>query len=347
MYQLLFAVLFVLLASGICSGTEAALFSVRIVRVRQLLEEGHPAAGALLAIRENMSRPIATVVILNNIANIVGSITVGTLAAHVLGEQWLGVFSGILTFLVIIFAEIIPKTIGEQFAEPIALAAARPIQVLTYVFTPLVWLIEQITAPFTRGQRFPLTDESEIELLTKIGEEEGSIEEDESEMIRRVFLLNDLAARDLMTPRVAMTSLLAHMTLAEAQEAIIASPHSRIVVTGESVDDVLGMALKTDLLAALIRQEGQRTVAEFVRPVHFVPHSVRADALLDFFQSNRQHLAVVIDEFGGVAGVITLEDVLETLTGAIVDETDEFPDLRAAARQRTQASWRNQEGLLD
>ena len=345
MFELILAIAVVLLMSALCSGTEAALFSIPILRTRQLAQGDGRAALALVRIRENMSRPIATIVILNNVANIVGSITVGLIATQVLGEAWLGVVSGVLTFLVIICAEIIPTTLGERHAEPIALAAARPVLLLTFLFTPLVWLIELITSPITKGRPLlPATNEAEIQLLADLGHQQGMIEKDESEMIKRVFRMNDVTAEQLMTPRVAMTQVPADATLASVQEEIISSPHSRIVLVGESVDDVLGITLKSELLTALIEGLGEMQISKFAREPYFVPQSVRADDLLASFRSSRRHLAVVIDEYGGVAGVVSLEDVLETLTGAIVDETDRVSDLRAQARRRGKAALEDQDG---
>jgi CBS domain containing-hemolysin-like protein len=281
-----------------------------------------------------MGRPIASIVILNNVANIVGSITVGGIAARVLGSEWLGVISALLTFLVIIFSEIIPKTLGERYAESISLSVARPTLVITFLLTPVVWVVERITAPITRGGAFPTTGEAEIKLLTQIGRQEGIIEQDEFEMIERVFRLNDVTAGDIMTPRVTMTTLPADAPLVDVRDPVIASPHSRIIVVGSDVDDVVGIVLKSELLAAIVEGLEKRPTAHFMRDVQFVPQSVQADQLLEYFRRSRQHLAVVIDEYGGVAGVVSLEDVLETLTGDIVDETDQFANLRAAARRR-------------
>lgn len=334
MLSLILAVITVLLSSGLCSGTEAALFSISLLKVRQLADSKDQKAKALLKIKENLNRPIASIVILNNIANIVGSITVGSIATQVLGEVWLGIFSGGLTFLVIIFSEIIPKTLGGRYAEFFALWIARPVLGLTYLLTPLVLMIEILTSPLTRGQTAPTTNEAEIKLLARIGQQEGIIEETESEMIERVFRLNDVTAGDLMTPRVAVTHLPGHLTLAETKAQIIRSPHSRIVVTGQSTDDVLGLALKSELLTALIEQKAQQPILDFKREIKFVPKAMYADDLLPIFQENRQHLAAVFDEFGGLAGVITLEDVLEMLIGQILDETDRVDNLREVARKR-------------
>jgi CBS domain containing-hemolysin-like protein len=266
---------------------------------------------------------------------------VGAIAAGVLGDQWLAVFSGILTFLVIIFSEIIPKTLGERYSERIALIVARPVSTLAWLFTPLVWAIERLTAPITKGKRLPTTNEAEIQLLAKIGQQEGIIESDESEMIQRVFRLNDATAGSLMTPRVNITYLHGDATLDEAKEDILGSQHTRIIVINESIDDVLGIALKDELLAAMIAGKFDQPVADFTREARVVPESVRADKLLEVFRQTRQHLAVVIDEFGGVAGVVTLEDVLEVLTGEIVDETDRVVDLQEEARQRSRKFFSN------
>jgi len=334
MFALIIAVLTVLSGSAICSSVEAALFSVSPLRVRQLAQSNNPAAVALLAIRENMNRPIATIVILNNIFNIVGSIAIARLATSVLGDTLLGLFSGVLTFLIIIFGEIIPKTLGERYAEGFALIAALPATAITYLFTPLVWIMEKATAPFTKGKKRPTTNEAEIKLLANIGYQEGIIEGDEAEMIQRVFLLNDMKAGDVMTPRTALTYLRGDLTLAESKREIISSQHTRIIVIEDSIDQVIGVALKDELLTAIIEGKREQTVANLTRKVRFVPETVRADQLLKNFQKAREHLVVVVDEYGVVSGVVTLEDVLEVLTGEIVDETDRIIDLQEMARKK-------------
>ena len=335
MLMLLIAIGVVLLSSAICSGSEAALFSVRLVKVRRLAQSKRPNALALLSIREQMNRPIATIVILNNIANIVGTIVVGYLATAVLGSQWLGLISGILTFLVILFSEIIPKTLGERYSDQIALVIARPVAGLTRFLTPLIWCIEKITNPLTAGGNSFTTDEAEIKLLAKMGQEAGTIEDDEFEMLRKIFDLNDMTAADLMTPRVVMTYLKGALTLAESKEDILNSPHSRIIVIGETPDQVIGVVLKTDLLAGIIQGKLDQSIAHFAYKVHFVLGRKRANQLLSIFQQTRQHLAVVVDEYGGVSGVVTLEDVLEVLTGQLVDETDTIVDLQEFARKQS------------
>jgi CBS domain containing-hemolysin-like protein len=334
MLALIVVVTVVLFGSAFCSGTETALLSISPIRVRQLALTKKPAALALANIRLHINRPIATVVILNNIFNIVGSIIIGSLTSKVLGDAWLGVFSGVLTFLIIIFGEIVPKTLCQRYAETVCLFIAIPIRFLTIIFTPLVWLVENVTAPLVKDNKIPTTDEAEIKFLTNIGFQEGVIEDDEAEMIQRVFQLNDLNASDLMTPRIIITYLKGDQTLDECRKEIIKSQHTRILVIDETVDEITGLVLKDELLTAMIDGNGDRQIKDLQRPVHFVPETNRADKLLKVFQDNREHLAVVLDEYGGVAGVVTLEDVLEVLTGEIVDETDRNVDLQEIARKK-------------
>ena len=344
MAELAIAVVVVVVASALCSGSEAALFSVPLNRARQLAEERPRLGRALLEIRMEMSRPIATIVILNNVANIVGSIVVARLATRVLGDAWLGVFSGCLTFLIIVGSEVVPKMIGERYAMSIAPWIAQPILVLATVLTPVLWLIEGLTSPLrarleARGPDEPLTSESEIRLLARLGRREGVIEDDEADLVQRVFELNDRTAKDLMTPRTVMTYLSGDRALAESAEEIIAAPHSRIIIVGETPDDILGVALKDHLLVALVRRREQ-LLEELAEEVQFVPETLRADELLPLFRQTRQHLAVVVDEHGGVSGVVTLEDVLEVLTGPIADETDRWVNLKAVARLRARKRLR-------
>jgi CBS domain containing-hemolysin-like protein len=327
-------VLVVLIGSGLCSGSEIALLSVPAVRARQLAEDGGKRARALLAIKQHIARPIAAIVVLNNVFNIVGSIAVGSVAIAVYGERWVGVVSGVLTFLIILFSEIAPKTLGERYAEPVALWVAVPVRALTTLLTPLVVVFEVLMRPLTRGERAPSISEAEIRLLAGIGRSEGVIEEDELEMIQRVFQLNDRLARDLMTPRTAVTWLDADRQLGDAADDILASEHSRIVIAEGDLDRTVGVVFKHDLLAALLRDPGTATFAEYARSVEAVPWLVRADDLLLRFRHQREHLALVIDEYGGTMGVVTLEDVIEVLTGPIIDETDRRPDLRDYARAR-------------
>ncbi len=335
MLTLVIATLVIVIASAFCSGIEAALFSVPISKTRQLAGKGKPAALVLLNIRENMNRPIAALVILTNISNIVGSMGIGVLASHILGSNWMGLFSAIFTLLIIIFSEIIPKTLGERHAEKISLMIARPLAMVTRFLTPLIWLIERVTGPMTRGQKATLTtNESEIRILAKIGHEEGVIEKKESALIQRVFELNDTTALDLMTPRTAMTTLNGSITLIQAKDAIVESVHSRIIVIGERLDEIQGVVFKDELLTALVHEKEGTHIKDWKHEVHLVSEATPADELMELFQKSRHHLAVVVDPYAAVRGVVSLEDVLEILTGEIVDETDKTADLQEIGKAK-------------
>jgi len=334
MLNLAIAILVMLIGSALCSGCEAAILSVPVLKARQLAESKKPAAVALLAIRQKVNRPIATIVILNNLFNIVGSVLIGGIAATVFNDALLGVFTGVLTLLVILFGEIFPKILGERYAVSIALAVAVPVRWTTWLFTPVVLLLEKATAPFVGDGSRPSTNEAEIKLMATIGHQEGIIEADEAEMILRVFRLNDMKSVNIMTPRVAITHLPGDLTIAEAEDQILNSQHSRILISDSDIDRIVGLVLKNELLTALIRGHGHQLLSQVARPVRFVAETERADKLLQDFQTAREHLAVVVDEYGGVSGVVTLEDALEVLTGEIVDETDRSIDLQTQARQR-------------
>lgn len=300
------------------------------MKVRQMADErGFRGSRTLLKIREKMNRPIAMIVILNNIANIVGSIAVGGMALELFGDKWLALFSGTLTFAVIIFAEIIPKTIGEKYCIRIALFMAKPVLFMTKVFMPVIWLVEVLTKPFTKGnQQMLSTDEKEIRFMAQLGEEEGVIEADELEMLHGVFQLNDRSASDLMTPRVSLTCIGGELLIKHVIEEVITSQHSRIVIIGQSRDEILGVVLRSDVLVAMVKGQGDDTVRMHGYTPIEVHEDQKADAILPIFQKSRQHLAIVRDDFGGVSGVITLEDIVEELTGEIVDERDTVEDMR-------------------
>ncbi|MBN1444415.1 MAG: HlyC/CorC family transporter [Planctomycetes bacterium] len=330
---LLLCVVLLLLASGLASMTEAALFSVPLSRVHVALDRKRTGSRRLARIKENMQRPIAALVILNNCVNIGGSIFVGFLAKRQFEDAMVAVFTGILTFLVIVFAEIIPKTIGERFSERIALAAAPPLVVLTKMLLPLIWIIERLTRPFAGDPERPVASEEEIRVLARLGNQKGNISVHESELIRRAFRLNDVTARDVMTHRLKLSSLPAELSLADLKPEDIDPSHSRILVTeGGDLDKINGLVYARDILLSLAQGRTDLTIGDIKKPATFVYESSPAHRLLRQFQRTRQHLFVVVDEYGGTCGVVSLENVLEELVGEIHDETDPVEPPAAPAR---------------
>ena len=334
MQELIITILSVIITSAICSGIEAALLSVPILKIKQIVSNSKKTSAAtLLIIKEKINRPLTTIVILNNIANIGGSMFVGETAISIFGNKWMGVFSALLTFLIIIFGEIVPKTIGENYSLQISLFCAKPILFVTKLIFPLVWIIDKITGKFISKKVEFTTNENEIKAMAQIGRREGVIEAGESEMIHRVFELNDVTASKIMTPRVAMTCIHINKKLNDQKEFIINSQHSRIIVIKAEKDKVKGIVFKNELLTAIIEGYGTKSVSDFIHEPNFVMEAMKVNQLLVHFRETRQHIAVVVDEYGGISGVVTLEDVLEQLTGEIVDETDKVVDMQDFAKK--------------
>lgn len=320
----------VLLGSALFSSIEAALFSVSIGKAMSFVEQGKKGSKAFLKIRENISRPITVIVVCNNVINIAGSIFIGFLVTEQLGSAWLGFTSALFTFLIIIFGEIIPKNIGGNYAEKISLAVARPLLFLTRVFTPIVWFFEQITSRVNVEQN--IASEEEIKILSHLGHLEGSIERDEKEMIQNVFRLNDLRARDIMTPRSMMVTFSSHSKIGDIKEKIFDCVQSRIPIYDKDVNDIIGLCFLKEMLIALGKDETDRMVSEFSYEILSISSKIRVDYLLSLFQKKKTHLAIVRDQYGTILGLVTLEDVLEQLVGEIVDETDEIEDLQEQAK---------------
>ena len=330
MLTLILTILIILLGSAIFSGSEAALFSLPLSKAKVLAEQKKKGSASLVEIKEHLRRPITVIVILNNAFNIVGSIFVGVVATRTVDNAWIGIISAILTFLIIIIGEIIPKTIGENHNQRIGLAIAKPLLLLTKILSPVVWIFEKITDPFTKKKR--IASEAELRALVYLSHQEGSIEEDEKELIQKVFLLNDVTAKNIMTPRTVLEALDGNKMLEELEEEIYSLSHSRLPIYSKNLDNIMGICHQRDLLIALSKDEKQRKISEFRQKVETVHQSMKGDKLLPFFQRRRNHLVIVENEFGKTAGVVTLEDVLEELVGEIVDETDKYVDMRKKAQ---------------
>ncbi len=328
--------LLVVFGSGLFSGIEAALFAVPHSRVLVLQDQKKKGAQALANIKNNMQKAIIVIVIANNIVNIVGSIFVGVLASRVFGDSMIGVVSAALTFMIIIFGEILPKTIGENNAEKISLLVARPLTLTIRALSPLVWILERLTRRFTIVRK--IVSEEELHMLSELGHLEGSIEEDERDIIQKVFTLNDLTARDIMTPRTVIAGFQKDAVIGEIRNDIYDLHNSRIPVYGESMDDIVGLSYRKNLLIALAKDQDDRQVGSFMQEVLYVAEDMRVDDLLQLFLERREQLAIVKDEFEGTSGLVTLEDVLEQLVGEIVDEDDEVIDTREEAKREADNS---------
>jgi len=326
----------ILVGSAIATGVEAAILTVNPIQVHTLTQQRVPGARALERIKARPGRALALLVVANNLFNISGSMLLGSQADGVfLGEGGLGLggaagligFNVAFTLLVILFAEILPKTIGNSFAMPISLVASRVLLLVERLSLPLLLVLEKLMPSITAEAELT-TNEREIHLMARLGSQQGQIEADEAAMIGKVFALNDLTARELMVARVATPSLPGASSLEAVREEIIAAPEDAWwVVLGEEVDEVLGVQSREEALTELLRGHGDRLVSEVCDPPHFVPEMIRADRLLTTFRrGDRSAVRVVVDEFGAFVGLVSAADILGVLAGwkrvAISDEGD-------------------------
>ncbi|MEX0912308.1 MAG: hemolysin family protein [Gemmatimonadota bacterium] len=317
--------LLLLVLSAFFSGSEIALFSLGEARVRMLREEGRRGARALERLKSNPERLLATILIGNNVVNIGAAALVTAIALEAYGTPGVAYATGLTTLVVLVFGEITPKGLATANADAIALLVAPPIHVLSRILFPVVAPLETLTRWFVRRSqregRLTVT-EGEIREMTAIGHREGAIDEHERRIIDRAFRLDETRAWDIMTPRVDIFGWSADRGLASITGELPTLRFSRIPVFRDSVDDIVGILYTRDVYHALVSGQRDVTLGELAREPFFVPGSIPLTRLLGDFQTRRIHMGVVIDEYGGTDGVVTLEDILEELVGEIVDETD-------------------------
>jgi len=304
--------------SGIMAMVDAAVLSVSRAEVEEMVGRKLAGSVALKTVVERLPRAVVVIVLLTNTINILGPILAGQKAVDVYGDKAIGVLTAILTFGTILFSEIIPKSIGAHYAPRIGRVAAPIILVLVYVLYPVVIVLAWVSRLFQSGER-RIGTESQIRSLTQLGRRAGYIEDDESQLIHRAFILNDKTAADLMTPLRDVVSIDHSTSNEQAIEIVRSNIFSRYPVFGQSINQVEGMVLSRDVLSATYDEKNGWGLASVIRPVLTVDESTHSDDLLRRFRKAKIHLAVV-QQAGKTIGVVSLEDVLEQLVGEIEDE---------------------------
>lgn len=326
--------------SFFCSIAEAVLLSVQPSYVAALDKAGRRGARTLARLRGNMDRPLAAILTANTIAHTVGAAGVGAQAAIVFGNDAVGVASAVLTLLILVLSEIIPKTLGATYWRALAPAMAPLIMALTYGLFPFVLLSERLTRLLSRGGASAFTfSRDEMQAMAEIGAQEGLLDVKERRIVTNLLRLHRLSVRDMMTPRPVIFSVAANMSVQDFFAEHSGKPFSRMPIYGaQGPDDIDGYVLKTDLLIAQAQGEAERRLGEFRRDFLVVPDSLMASEIFDRLIQEKGHIALVVDEYGAVQGLVTLEDVVETLMGLeITDELDTVEDMQVLARQR----WRD------
>jgi len=327
MVELLSIFLLAMMADALISAAEAALLAVPQSRVVAARVDGKPGAAILEKLKSEIQRPLSALIILSNIVTILSATIVGAVAIQRFGGIYAAIISVGFTILIILFAEVVPKIIGVRHAEGIALASSQTLHRISSLLAPIISFTYYIAGVVSPEKSVPVSEE-EIKAMATLGASSGSIEADEAAMIRQIFRLNDITARDLMTPRRQVFYLEGEKTLGEMKPKILAAKHSRIpVVEGDRFENVLGVSHQRDLLIALERGQSCEPVKAFAKKSLLVPAQLPADELLREFQTARTHLAIVINEHGEATGIVTLEDCLEELVGEIIDEKDVIPQL--------------------
>jgi len=336
MLELILAVGLAVGISAFCSVTEATLYSVPWSRIEQLRRQGRPSGNILFMLRSNVEKPISAILTLNTIANTAGAAVAGAAAASLFGQRFMPVFAVAFTVVILVFSEIMPKTMGVMYARSLAPALARPLRILVYALAPVIWLLGLTTRLLERKKKGPHHTEEDIHALVSLTRKSGVLKPYEELAINNILTLDLKAVRDICTPRTVVFSLPAEHTVAQAREEKGFWQHSRIPVYEDSdPEDVVGVVYRRHVMQALVDDEDDTVLSRIMKPVDFVVESLTLDKLLIKFLGTRTHIYVVLDEYGGMSGVVTLEDVLEEILGKeIVDETDEVADLRALARQR-------------
>ncbi len=317
--------LVVIILSGLISGSEAAILSVSYPHAKELLSSAHTKRDKirvkrLLEIKSNLQEYITTIVVLNNVVNIIGSIFIGLLASKIFGSYIVGVVSAVLTFLIILFSEIIPKLYGERFNKKISLHISLPLIILTKILFPLLWTLNKLVNLFFKSSEDSNhVSEGVIREMAILGKQEGSIDESESERIGNVFDMNDIEASHIMIPKNKVVSVKDDSTYKEIAQLAYKTGFTRFPVL--SKDEVIGLVNVKDLFRFLGPHDDFK-VSKIIRPVIFSPQIMKISTLEVKLKKSRIHMAVVVNEHGDFVGIVTLEDIIEEIMGDIEDEFD-------------------------
>jgi CBS domain containing-hemolysin-like protein len=333
MEKIIISIALVASISALCSLIEATLYSVPMRFVEAKVEVGAIAWQLFKKLRKDIDKSIAAIVSLNTIVNTLGATIVGSLAVGYLGESYVGLLGIIFTSLILLFGEIVPKTMGVVFGRFVGPYVSYVLLIITYLMAPVVWVASWITRVFTSKAPSETVSPEEIRVLARLGLISGGLGAFESRVIEGILSLRGKRVKEVMTPRTVVFSLPVDLSLDQIKDMDIHWEHSRVPVYKGSKEEVVGIVLTKELFLALSKGRHGATLQEFTRPVSFISEMTRLDIALMEFLKTRQHLFVVLDEFGGVSGVITLEDVVEEILGQeIVDESDLVDDKQKLAK---------------
>jgi CBS domain containing-hemolysin-like protein len=323
--------------SFLCSILEAILLSVSQSYIAMLENDDRSSGSLMRNLKDDIDRPLSAILTLNTFAHTVGAAGVGAQAQMVFGSGYVGITSAILTLLILFVSEIIPKTLGATYWKTLAPVAARIIRVLIWILYPFVVISMGITKLLSDDEDRPTFSREEFSAMADRGAQEGIIEKEESAILKNLVRFSSLRVKDIMTPRVVVVMFNEDAVVNDVFEKHDELRFSRLPVYGEKEDDITGYVLKNDLLIQLAQDNGSQKLKELKRDILILPETISLQSLFEQLLENQEHIAVAVDEYGGLSGIVTMEDVVETLLGMeIVDEIDENEDMQKLARK----NWR-------
>lgn len=342
--------------SFLCSVLEAVLLSVTPSYVQVKLQEGAVTGKLLAEYKEDIDRPLSAILTLNTIAHTVGAIGVGAQAGALFGEDNLRLFgtelplsmesviASVMTLAILVLSEIIPKTIGANSWQSLAPFTVRTLSIMLWILTPFVWLSQRITKTLKKDKDRSVLSRADFTAMAQVGEESGALEEHESTIIKNLLEFEKLSVRDIMTPKTVLIMGRETELLEDYYRENTPIRFSRIPIFRETRDDVTGIVLKDELLQKMVEAKGDTPLKDIARDVSFVQDDTPLPALFDHFTTKRDHLSMVVDNYGSVVGLVTMEDLFETLLGQeIMDEMDEVADLQKLARRKWEERFKNKQ----
>ncbi len=334
-FPFILAILFTLGVSGICSVMEAVILSTTTAEVEAFKKKA-PKQGVLLErLKTRMEETISTILTLNTIANTLGATLVGGLAMRLFGSHWLAFVSGALSLAILVFSEIIPKNAGVLYRVTLFPVLVYPLQGMVAVLRPLTYVSNLLVRGILGKKPTESDSDEEILLLAEKGAKDGRLTQNEMDMISNALSLDNIRVSEIMTPRTVVTAIDQNLTVGEVFRQHPNIPFGRMPVYSESIDEIVGLVRRRDLLQTMAHGDEERLVRDLRQEVHFIPETVTAAAALQIFLKTHQQLAVVVDEFGSVAGVVTMEDIMEHIIGREIFEKDDLAiDMRELARAR-------------
>lgn len=328
--------LLALVFSSLCSLLEATLLSTPLSFINTLEQQGAKGVERLKRLKTDIDRPISAILVVNTIANTVGASLVGSEAARLYDSTGVGLVSGLFTFCILVFSEIIPKTIGSNYWRRLALPASGIIQVLIYLTFPIVWLLERLTHRISDGSDQVSVSREDVVAMVTTGAEEGVLEKQENKMIQNLLKLDDVKAHDIMTPSSVVTMAESSQTIRDFYNSDDFAKFSRIPLYDEENDDyVTGYVLKQEILEKLAEDRFNIRLKDLQRPILSFQEDESVSTIWEKLLEKKEHICVIIDEYGSMRGIVTLEDVIETMLGfEIVDESDEVVDMQQLAKEQ-------------